>query len=178
LITLIDSSVAATDNAKRMATSAPVVFGQNQLDSGNKQSDATILYSSRNPTASLSSFYQFVSVYTARDYQTTLSFFFQNSVYSTYLDDVSVNSSYGYSLIKNGNFENDTDKWDGVYSVERCYSSSYSYFISYCHRSNSKVGSVVSQTFSTTPGNILNIGFKLRWDGSGSGIATKVTIYP
>jgi hypothetical protein len=174
-----DSLVAPIDSAKRTVSSTANEFSQNEFDLTGKQSGATILYSMRNPSASLSDFYQFISVYIARDYQTTLSFFFQSSFYSTYLDDVSVNrSSYGaYPLIVNGNFENGTYGWDGVYSVERCYSS-YSSIISYCHRSSSTVGSALSQTFSTTPGTKLYISFKLRWDASGSGTAIKVTIYP
>ena len=49
----------------------------------------------------------------------------------------------------------------------------------YCYYDGT-VGSLdyVSQTFSTTPGNLLYISFWIGWTGSGSGVITYITITP
>ncbi len=168
------------DNVERMAASFPNIFSQHELSSASSKSDVTILYSFRDPPYGLSEFFKFSSVYIARANQTTLSFFMQSDIGYTYLDDVSVNNSYGYQYIVNGDFSNGVYGWQGLYSYETCYSSPYSYSSSYsnCASSRYATNGNVSQTFNTQPGAVLYISFKLRWSGSGSGIFTKVTIYP
>ncbi len=172
---MIDPLTAAMNNAERLASSLSDVFSQNDLSQISSKSDFTILYSFRDPSYGLSEFFQFTSVYIARSNQTTLSFFMQNDLGNTNLDDVSVKTSYGSQLIVNGGFDNNAYKWQGLDYVTQCYSG-YSY--SYCAKSKNTLNSTVSQTFNTTPGDVLNISFKLYWSGSGPGIFTKVTIYP
>jgi len=156
-------------------TSTPSgAFGQNQVNPANNRPDATILYSIRNPYSSLDNFFQITTVYIARAGQTTLSFFAQN-LYTTHIDDVSVNNSYGQQLLVNGGFENGTYGWQGLSYTSPCpYWSSYEH----CYSSSSVVKDALSQTFSTTPGSILYISFKLRWTGGESSMITNVTIYP
>jgi hypothetical protein len=167
------------DNVERAIASFADVFNQNKLGSTNSESNVTILYLSRDPGYSLSSFFQFNSVYIARSDQTTLSFFIQNNRSSTYIDDVSVNTSYGSQLIVNGGFESGNYKWQGLWSYSSCYSSYYNYgSSSNCADSRYAYNNTLSQTFSTTPGSVLYISFKLRWNGYGPGIFTNITIYP
>jgi hypothetical protein len=165
-------------NGERMVASPPNVFDQNELSSTSSKSDVTILYSFRDPSQSLSELFKFTSVYVARGNQTTLSFFIQNNPGTTYLDDVSVTNSYGSQLIVNGDFENNTYGWQGLYSTEYYYRSSYPYSYGKCAVNKYTLSNTVSQTFNTTPGDVLYIDFKLRWDNSGLGVFTKVTIYP
>jgi hypothetical protein len=158
------------------STSTPSdAFGQNQLNPANNRPDATILYSIRNPYSNLGSFFQITTVYIARAGQTTLSFFAQNA-YTTYIDDVSVNNSYGQQLLVNGDFENGTYGWQGLSYASSC--GGYWDYYGHCYSSSSVVKDALSQTFSTTPGSILYISFKLRWTGSESSMITNVTIYP
>ncbi len=176
-IVFIDPLSTAMNAAVNPTTSTPSsAFGQNQVNPANNRPDATILYSIRNPYSSLDNFFQITTVYIARAGQTTLSFFAQNSGYTTYIDDVSVNNSYGQQLLVNGGFENGTYGWQGLPYTSSCggYWSSYEN----CYSSSSVVKDALSQTFSTTTGSILYISFKLRWTGSGSSIITNVTIYP
>ena len=159
-----------------IVTSTPSnAFGQNRLSTASNKPDATILYAMRNPYSSMNEFFQVTTVYIARAGQTTLSFFIQNSIYTTYIDDVSVNSSYGQELLVNGNFENGTYGWQGLSYTSTC---GYWSYYEHCYSSSSGGNDALTQTFSTIPGNILRISFKLRWTGSGSSIVNNVTIYP
>jgi hypothetical protein len=166
------------NNVERAIASFSDAFNQNNLGSKKNEPNVTVLYSSRDPASSLNDFYQFTSVYIARSDQTTLSFFIQNNQSSTYIDDVSVNTTYGSELIINGGFDSGTYRWKGLWSYSSCSTYKYGYSYSNCADSKYAYNSTVSQTFSTTSGSILYIGFKLRWNGYGAGIFTNVTIYP
>lgn len=162
LVVLIDPLMNAIWHVERLRLSLTDTFGK-------KQSNATILYSCRDPPYSLSDFFEIKSVYIARSYRTTLTFLIENNQSNTYLDDISVNSVDGSQMIVNGDFDSGSYGWDG-------FSSSYGYYhLSYVTTS-ATVNSTLSQTFSTTPGTVMYIRFKLRWDGEGPGIFTKITI--
>ena len=163
LVVLIDPLMTVMWHFERLRLSLADV-------SGKKQPNIVILYSCRDPLYSLSDFFEFKSVYIAQNYRTTLSFLIQNNQSNTYLEDVSVNKNDGSQMIVNGDFSSGRYGWEG-------FSSSYGYYhLSYVVTS-STVNGTLSQTFSTTPGTVLYIRFKLRWYGSGPGIYTKVTIY-
>jgi len=171
------------NKAERLASSLSNAFNQNELSAISSKSDVTILYSFRDPSSGLREAFQFTSVYIARSNQTTLSFFIQNDLGNTKLDDVSVKTSFESELIVNGGFDNNAYGWQGLSYVTQCYlgySSSYSYssFYSNCAESGYMLNNTVSQKFNTTPGTVLKISFKLYWSASGSGIFNKVTIYP
>jgi hypothetical protein len=167
------------NNIAPVITSPADVFDQTELSSTSSKSDVTILYSFRDPSYDLHEFFKFTSVYIARANQTTLSFYIYNKPGQTYLDDVSVNNSYGGQLIVNGGFDSGTYGWQGLYFYSNCYPSSwYSSSYSRCVTSGDAIGSTLTQTFNTTPEAVLYIGFKLRWIGCGPGIIHKVTIYP
>ncbi|CAF1489492.1 unnamed protein product [Rotaria sordida] len=144
----------------------------------NSQSNVTILYSMVNPYTSLPSYYKISSVYIARAYQTTLSFFMQNGPSWTYLDDVSVKNTYGTELLNNGNFENNSTLYWRGWSNANIVVGSNAHTGQRCHSEGASAGTNLSQTFYTTPGNVLNITFWIQWKGTGSPISTKVTIYP
>ena len=157
-------------NVERLAASVSDVFGKNKLSSIDNEPGVTILYLSREPAYSLYDFFEFKSIYIARNYQTTLSFLIQNNKSNTYLANVSVNNTRGLEMIVNGDFSRGKYGWQG-------FSSSYGYYYSTYIVSSSTLNGSLSQTFNTSPGDVLYISFKLYWYGSGSGILTKVIIY-
>ncbi|CAF1189515.1 unnamed protein product [Adineta steineri] len=142
----------------------------------NREPNMAGLFSIMNPTASLSRYYQVSTVYIAKGYQTTLSFFIQDGPSYTYLDDVSVTDSLGRQLLNNGDFENSTysSGWVGA-SIDQ---NGNAHTGQGCHREGTSTGHNVSQMFYTIPGDILNISFWIKWGGTGQTVSSKVTIYP
>jgi hypothetical protein len=121
------------------------------------------------------SYFQVVYYYIAVGSSETLTFGIQNNPAYTEIDDVSVVSN-GAQLLCNGGFEAGTQVcWSGANHISTAspHTGSYCYY-------DGVVGApdYVSQTFSTTPGALLNISFWIQWSGSGSGVLTTVTISP
>ena len=142
----------------------------------------TVLYSTVNPAASLPSYYQINSVYVAAAYHTTLCFFIKNGPSWTYLDDVSVTGVDGRELLINGNFENSSYTY--TYGSTQGWINanidvgSNAHTGQHYHKEGTSTGQNVSQTFFTTPGDILRISFWIRWSGGGASVSTKAIIYP
>ena len=162
-----------------------IIFSENlvecKINLANNEPNMTILYSIMNPAGSLPNYYQITSVYVASAYRTTLSFFMQNAPGYTYLDDVSVTDTYGRELLVNGNFESNSSSFEygGAYGWVGASMSvgSSAHTGQRCHGEGTQAGRNVSQAFYTTPGNVLNISFWIKWSGSGSGISAKAIVY-
>ncbi|UJR32878.1 hypothetical protein I4U23_020339 [Adineta vaga] len=150
-------------------------WNRKELSTAMPKPHYTILYSMYNPHSSLYSPVLISSIYIARAGQTTLSFGFPSGVISTiYIGNISVKNSVGQELLVNGNFTSGTYGWQGVSYISGC---GYSFDYENCFRTDFKVGDTLSQTFSTTPGTVLYITFKLRWTGSSSNDGLNATIY-
>ena len=144
----------------------------------SNEQNVTVLYSMVNPTASLPYYYQVTSVYVAAAYQTTLSFFIQSGPGYVYLDDVSITNNYGRELLKNGNFENTSSSYTSYgWLNANINAGSDAHEGQHYHSEGTYAGRNISQTFYTTPGDILKISFWVRWTSIGSPITTKATIY-
>lgn len=96
------------------------------------------------------------------------------------MDAVSITNTSGAQLLTNGGFETGSLlPWQHGTVVGGTISSGCGYTGTYCY-TDGVVGQIdnIHQTFSTAPGNALNVSFYLKNDAGGSVLIARVCMYP
>ncbi|CAF3409928.1 unnamed protein product [Rotaria socialis] len=138
----------------------------------------TMLLSLLNPSAF--SYTEYSYSYTPTTAQVTIMIQFEQDPSSFSIDDVSVVNPSSPQLLSNGGFETGSlAPWQHGTVVSGNVASGCGHSGSYCYN-DAIVGQTdnIHQTFSTVPGNTLNVSFYLQNNSGGSVIIARACIYP
>ncbi|CAF3211810.1 unnamed protein product [Rotaria socialis] len=172
--TITTATTMGSTTTTTATTTTTTAFVPQSCTSGSP----TMLLSLLNPSAF--SYTEYSYSYTPTTAQVTIMIQFEQDPSSFSIDDVSVVNPSSPQLLSNGGFETGSlAPWQHGTVVSGNVASGCGHSGSYCYN-DAIVGQTdnIHQTFSTVPGNTLNVSFYLQNNSGGSVIIARACIYP